>query len=102
MSGIFQSISKEVGQGIKSVHVFIDEYNGEDLTRSEVELLKINLQEGHFKDSTIFIAAQPIEKVRVYKFQDLLATRKSEGNLFHELEDIFQIEELTYANNSTG
>ena len=77
MSGIFQSISKEVGQSIKSVHVFIDEYNGEDLTRSEVELLKINLQEGHFKDSTIFIAAQPIEKVRVYKFQDLLATRKS-------------------------
>ena len=34
MSGIFQSISKEVGQSIKSVHVFIDEYNGEDLTRS--------------------------------------------------------------------
>ena len=101
MSGIFQSISKEVGQSIKSVHVFIDEYNGEDLTRSEVELLKINLQEGHFKDSTIFIAAQPIEKVRVYKFQDLLATRKSEGNLFHELEDIFQIEELTYVMRTT-
>ena len=96
LSGIFQSISKEVGQGIKSVHVFIDEYNGEDLTRSEVDLLKMNLQEEHFKDSIIFIAAQPIEKVRVYKFQDLLATGKSEGNLFHELENTFHIEELTY------
>lgn len=40
MSGIFQSITNEVGQGIKSVHVFIDEYNSEDLTRNEVDLLK--------------------------------------------------------------
>ena len=101
LSGIFQSISKEVGQGIKSVHVFIDEYNGEDLTRSEVDLLKINLQEEHFKDSIIFIAAQPIEKVRVYKFQDLLATGKPEGNLFHELENTFHIEELTYVMRTT-
>ena len=101
LSGIFQSISKEVGQGIKSVHVFIDEYNGEDLTRSEVDLLKMNLQEEHFKDSIIFIAAQPIEKVRVYKFQDLLATGKSEGNLFHELENTFHIEELTYVMRTT-
>ena len=101
MSGIFQSISKEVGKGIKSVHVFIDEYNSEDLTRSEVDLLKKNLQEEHFKDSVIFIASQPIEKVRVYNFQNLLATRKSEGNLFHELEDIFQIKELTYVMRTT-
>ena len=101
LSDIFQSISKKVGQGIKSVHVFIDEYNGEDLTRSEVDLLKKNVQEEHFKDSIIFIASQPIEKVRVYKFQDLLETRKSEGNLFHELEGVFKIEELTYVMRTT-
>ena len=101
LSGIFQSISKKVGQGIKSVHVFIDEYNGEDLTRSEVDLLKKNLQEEHFKYSIIFIASQPIEKVRVYEFEDLFETRKSEGNLFHELEDIFHIEELTYVMRTT-
>ena len=33
MSGIFQLITNEVGESIKSVHVFIDEYNGEDLTQ---------------------------------------------------------------------
>ena len=94
MSDIFQLISNEVGKDIKSVHVFIDEYNGEDLTQSEVDILKTNLQVEHFKDSVIFIVSQPMEKVRIDKFQYSSAVRKSEGNLFHELKEIFQIEEL--------
>ena len=101
MSGIFQSITNEVGQGIKSVHVFIDEYNSEDLTRNEVDLLKKNLQEEHFKDSVIFIASQAIEKVRIDKFQYASESLKSEGHLFHELEDIFRIEQLSYAMRTT-
>ena len=101
ISGIFQSIANEVGQDIKSVHVFIDEYNSEDLTRNEVDLLKKNLREEHFKDSVIFIASQAIEKVRIDTFQYTSETLKSEGHLFHELEDIFQIEELTYAMRTT-
>ena len=101
MSGIFKSISSEAGQDIKSVHVFIDEYNGEDLTQSEADLLKINLRKEHFKDSIIFIASQPIEKVRIHTFQYPSAAFKSEGNMFHELEDIFRIEELTYVMRTT-
>ena len=101
MSGIFQSITNEVGQGIKSVHVFIDEYNSEDLTRNEVDLLKKNLQEEHFKGSVIFIASQAIEKVRIDKFQYTSESLKSEGHLFHELEDIFRIEQLSYAMRTT-
>ena len=101
MSGIFQLISNEVGEGMKTVHVFIDEYNGEDLTQSEVDILKTNLQVEHFKDSVIFIASQPVEKVRIDTFQYPSAVRKSEGNLFHELKDIFQIEELTYVMRTT-
>ena len=101
ISGIFQSITNEVGQSIKSVHVFIDEYNSEDLTRNEVDLLKKNLREEHFKDSVIFIASQAIEKVRTDTFKYISETRKLEGHLFHELEDIFRIEKLVYAMRTT-
>ena len=101
MSGIFQLITNEVGESIKSVHVFIDEYNGEDLTQSEVDILKTNLHADHFQDSVIFIASQPMEKKRIDTFQYSSAVRKSEGNLFHELKDIFQIEELTYVMRTT-
>ena len=101
MSGIFQSILKEVGQDMRSVHVFIDEYNGEDLTQKEVDCLKKNLQEKHFKDSVIFIASQPIEKERIDTFQYSYEEHKSEGNLFSELKNDFRIEELTYVMRTT-
>ena len=101
MSGIFQLISNKVGKSMKSVHVFIDEYNGEDLTQSEVDILKTNLKAEHFQDSSIFIASQPMEKVRIDAFPYSFAVRKSGGNLFHKLKDIFIVEELTYVMRTT-
>ena len=102
LSGIFQSILNEVDWKIKSVHVFIDEYNGEDLTASEVKLLKKRLQGKQiFKNSIVFIAAQPVEKERIDSFSNSAETHRSVANLFDQLRDIFQIEELTSVMRTT-
>ena len=102
LSGIFQSISNEVDWKIKSVHAFIDEYNGEDLTASEVEVLKKKLQGKQiFKNSIVFIAAQPVEKERIDSFSNSSETHRSVANLFDQLRGIFQIEELTSVMRTT-
>ena len=101
LSGIFVTVLNEIERGIKCVHIFIDEFNGEDLTLLEIEILKENLQVSYFKNAIVFIAAQPIENERTDTFDYPLETFKSQANLFHELEDIFQIEELTYVMRTT-
>ena len=101
LSGIFVTVLNEIEKGIKCVHIFIDEFNGEDLTPVEIEILKENLQISYFKNAIVFIAAQPIENERTDTFDYPLETLKSQANLFHELEDIFQIEELTNVMRTT-
>lgn len=102
LSGIFQSILNEVGWKIKSVHVFIDEYNGEDLTATEVELFKKRFQwKKIFKNSIVFIAVQPVEKKRIDSISNSSETHISVANLFDQLRDIFQIEELTSVMRTT-
>ena len=101
LSGIFRLILDEVRSKIKSVHVFIDEYNGEDLIQGEVEMLKENLEKKHFKKSIVLIAVQPIEKVRTEILGNDSVLCKSKGNLFHKLKNLFQIKELTYVMRTT-
>ena len=101
LSGIFVTVLNEIERGIKCVHIFIDEFNGEDLTPEEIEIIKENLQVSYLKNAIVFIAAQPIENERTDTFDYPLETFKSQANLFHELEDIFQIEELTYVMRTT-
>lgn len=101
LSGIFQLILDEVRSEIKSVHVFIDEYTGEDLIEREVEMLKENLKEKHFKESNVLIAVQPIEKLRIDTLGNNSELYKSKGNLFHKLKSVFQIKELTYVMRTT-
>ena len=103
LSGIFDMVmEKNESPGVKSVHLFIDEYNGEDLTMREVQLVKEKLQgTSLFKNSVVFIAVQPIEKERIDSFEHSHETYRSKVNRFQELEDIFQIEELTYVMRTT-
>ena len=101
LSGLFLSIFNEVDERINSVHVFIDEYSGEDLTAVEVKMIKENLNEKHFRRSVIFIAVQPIEKQRTHTFQYSGKTQTSDINLFNKLEEIFEIRELTRVMRNT-
>ena len=103
LSGIFGMIvEKHESTEIKSVHLFIDEYNGEDLTINEVQLVKEKLQGiSLFRNSVVFIAVQPIEKECVDSFEHTHETYNSKANMFHELEDTFQMEELTCVMRTT-
>ena len=101
LSGIFSSILEEVEREVKSAHIFIDEFNGEELTQSEIEILQKNLKNDYFKDSVVFIAAQPVETERTDTFSDQPKIHKSETNLFDKLKDIFKIELLTNVMRTT-
>ena len=101
LSSFFLSISNEVDKRINSVHIFIDEYSGEDLTAVEVKILKEKLHEKHFEHSVIFIAAQPIEKQRTHTFQYSGKKQTSDINLFDKLEEVFEIRELTRVMRNT-
>ena len=54
-----------------------------------------------FRNSVVFIAVQPIEKERVDSFEHTHETYNSKANMFHELEDTFQMEELTCVMRTT-
>ena len=101
LSGIFQSILNKVDKRINSVHLFIDEYNGEDLSVNEAKMLKENLNKKHFEHSVIFIATQPIEKQRTHTFQYSDKKQRLEVNLFDKLEGVFEIRELTRVMRNT-
>ena len=97
LSNLFQLILNEVDKRINSVHVFVDEYNGEDFTTKEVKRLKENLHEKCFKHSIIFIATQPIHITKIKtKVKGLSLNEKifRQKNLFHEVEGIFEIRQL--------
>ena len=64
LSGLLQLIINEVDKKMNSVHVFVDEYNGEDFTGKEIKRLKENLYEKCFKHSIMFIATQPIHTTK--------------------------------------
>ena len=99
LSGLFKSINREVDKRINSVHLFIDEYNGEDLTVKEVKMLKDNLDEKHFRHSIIFIAAQPVHRTQTFQYSGKKET--SEVNLFSKVEGIFEIRQLTQVMRNT-
>ena len=99
LSGLFKSINREVDKRISSVHIFIDEYNGEDLTVKEVKMLKENLDKKHFKRSIIFIAAQPIHRTQTFQYSGKKET--SEVNLFSKVEGIFEIRQLNQVMRNT-
>ena len=99
LSSLFKSINREVDKRISSVHIFIDEYNGEDLTVKEVQMLKDNLDKKHFKHSIIFIAAQPIHRTQTFQYSGKKET--SEVNLFSKVEGIFEIRQLNQVMRNT-
>ena len=104
LSDLFQSILNEVDKRINSVHVFVDEYNGEDFTAKEVKRLKESLHEKCFKHSIIFIATQPIHITKIKtKVKGLFLNEKTfrQRNLFHKVKDVFEIRELNRVMRNT-
>ena len=67
LSNIIKSkiLPKEENVGTKTVHLFVDEYNTESLTKEEVSTVaEMFSEKEHFRKSKIFIAIQPIEMKR--------------------------------------
>ena len=90
---------------MNSVHVFVDEYNGEDFTGKEIKRLKENLYEKCFKHSIMFIATQPIHTTKTktkleedFSFNNKIFDQKI---LFREVEDVFEIRELNRVMRNT-
>ena len=105
LSGLLQLIINEVDKKMNSVHVFVDEYNGEDFTGKEIKRLKENLYEKCFKHSIMFIAIQPIHTTKTktklekdFSFNNKIFDQKI---LFREVEDVFEIRELNRVMRNT-
>ena len=63
-----QILPKEKKIGTKNIHLIVDEYSSQDLSTKEVEsLIPILNEKEELKNSTVFIAVQPIKINRVEK-----------------------------------
>ena len=64
-----QILQKEREIGTKNIHIFVDEYNSQDLSTKEVEsLISIFNKEEELMNSTVLIAVQPVKINRVDRF----------------------------------
>ena len=90
--------------GTKKVHLFVDEYNTESLTKREVNtLVKLFSEKEHFKKSKIVLAIQPLEMKRtdLYYIHDEESEYSESGNKLHELEKIMTVKCLHHVMRTT-
>ena len=99
LSEIFDLVLREVDDSINSINLILEEFKGEDLSKSEVISLKHYLQQDNrFKNSVVWILVQSIMKERVdyHSMENVYESHKSDKNMFFELEDVMTREKLTY------
>ena len=97
-------LEKEKRNGANDVHLIVDEYNAETLTKSESStLVKLFTEDEQLKNSTILIALQPIKIDRVeFHYINGKENEYSEtGNMFHELKKIMTVKHLRHVMRTT-
>ena len=97
-------LPREEKAGTKKVHLFVDEYNTESLTKREVNtLVKLFSGKEHFKKSKIVLAIQPIEMKRtdLHYIHDEESEYSESGNKLHELEKIMTVKCLHHVMRTT-
>ena len=106
LSNIIESkiLSREEKIGTQMVHLFVDEYNTESLTKEEVStVVEIFSEKELLKNSKIFIAIQPIEMKR--KNFHYINGEESEycenGNMLRDLEKIMTVQRLQHVMRTT-
>ena len=90
--------------GTKMVHLFVDEYNTESLTKEEVNtLVKLFSKKEHFRKSKILLAIQPIEITRtdLHYIHGEESEYSENGNKLHELEKIMTVKCLQHVMRTT-
>lgn len=101
LSDIFMNIGAKVSNSIKNIHLFIDEFNIEDLTRSEATSLRYYLEQDiRFKYSCVWIIVQPVERNRIF-VDSINGKHFSESVSFTELKDTLKVKDLTYVMRTT-
>ena len=101
LSDIFKNIVAEVSNSIKNIHLFIDEFNIEDLTASEATSLRYYLEQDiRFKYSCVWIIVQPVEKNRIF-VDSIYGKHFSESISFTKLKDTLKVKDLTYVMRTT-
>ena len=106
LSNIIKSkiLPKEENVGTKTVHLFVDEYNTESLTKEEVSTVaEMFSEKEHFRKSKIFIAIQPIEMKRK-NFHNINGEESEyceNGNMLRDLEKIMTIKRLQHVMRTT-
>ena len=99
-----QILPKEEEIGTRKIHLMVDEYNTECLSREEASTLSnIIKNQAHFKNSTIYIAQQPIKISRV-EYQEVNGVRTEtsvKGHVLDELKKIMFEYKLMYVMRMT-
>ena len=93
----FDILEKEEMNGTSDVHLIVDEFNAESLTRVESSTLKMLFTEKkQLKNSTILMAVQPIqiERADLHYINGKENEYSETGNMFGELEKIMAVKHL--------
>ena len=106
LSNIIESkiLPREEDAGTKMVHLFVDEFNTESLTKEEVStVVKLFSEKGLLKQSKIWLATQPIEMKRIdFHYVNGEESEYCEnGNMLCELEKIMTVKHLQYVMRTT-
>ena len=100
----FEILEKEEMRGTIDVHLIVDEYNAESLTRVESSTLKMLFTERkQLKNSTILIAVQPIQidRADLHYINGEENEYSETGNMFGELEKIMSVKHLHHVMRTT-
>ena len=106
LSNIIESkvLPREEAAGTKMVHLFVDEFNTESLTREEVStVVKLLSEKRLLKQSKILLAVQPIEMKRIdfHRVNGEESEYCENGNMLCELEKIMAVKHLQYVMRTT-
>ena len=99
-----QILPKEEENGTETIHLMVDEYDTQSLSSREAsQLTDIFTNQVQFRNSTIFIAAQPIEISRVsYQiFEGRERTLSLEKHMLGELKNVMSVYNLRYVMKNT-
>ena len=106
LSNIINSkiLPEEKKNNTENVHLIVDEYDSQDLSKGESEILyDILQQEEQFKHSTVLIAVQPLEIDRTDYFTTVGKKRKysQTKHMFGRLKEIMKIFKLRHVMRTT-
>ena len=99
-----QILPKEKKNDTETIHLIVDEYDTQSLSSREAsQLTEIFTNQVQFRNSTIFIAAQPIEISRVsyQTFEGREQTMSEEKHMLGELKNVMSVYNLRYVLRNT-